>query len=113
MEGKPFCVTYLTLKDGFEKAVEQVYFAKEKMPEFYFIVIVKGLKQKSQIVDLSKRAFYLSRLNVYQYRSGFHKFMNGCAAVDFQSIFFNQNMEGIQIGTNSYVNPLKFEEELQ
>lgn len=29
MEGKPFCVTYLTPGPGFEKAVEMVYKAKE------------------------------------------------------------------------------------
>ena len=79
-------------------------------------MIVKGIKQKSQILDFSKRAFYLTRLNVYEYRSGFHRFMVSTDSASFRLMFFNDAAAPIEIiGANQQaitnVDPIEFEDE--
>ncbi|CAL6059540.1 Conserved_hypothetical protein [Hexamita inflata] len=114
VEGKCFCVSYLQVCEGFERAVEQIYRAKELFTECQFFLIIKNVKTKAQLLELSKRAYFLSRLNVFVYKSGFNKFMSRIDREQFQCVFFEQSGQVKIIDSEqqkSSINPLMFTQE--
>lgn len=127
VEGKGFCVCYLNPQaEGFEKAIEQIYKLKEQLTECQFVILVKGLKTKLQLAELAKKAYYLQRLNIFTYRSGFHKFMTRTEREPHCCVFFDAagqpanvqsslsaliNLADSTAGNQSKViNPLNFED---